>query len=286
MRNLTEDNVTAAVVQKFAASSDQRLVEIMTALVTHLHAFVREVRLTEEEWVQAIQFLTQTGQMCDAIRQEFILLSDTLGMSTLVDAINHRRGPNATENSLLGPFFREGATKVEIGANIAKTPGEPAWIHGYIRSSSGKPISGAEIEVWQTASNGQYEGQDPNQPLSNLRAKLTTDANGYYAFRSIRPTSYPIPTDGPVGRMLQALGRHPYRPAHVHFIISAPGFDKLVTELYDEVDPYLDSDAVLGVKNSLVIRFTRNESKADATKYGFSEPFFEAHYDFGLEERR
>jgi len=283
MRNLSEHTVTGAVVQQFAATSDPRLREVLAALVQHLHAFAREVHLTEAEWLQAIQFLTRTGQTCDAVRQEFILLSDTLGLSTLVDALNHRRGPTATENSLLGPFFRDNAPPVPLRANIALTPGEPLWMHGRVCNTRGEPIGGACIEVWQSAANGQYEGQDPQQPAGNLRAKLSSDAEGYYAFRTIKPTAYPIPTDGPVGQLLQALGRHPYRPAHVHFKVSAPGCETLVTELFGDGDPYLDSDAVFGVKNSLVIKFQRNDSPRAAAEYGFEGPFYEARYDFRLE---
>jgi catechol 1,2-dioxygenase len=286
MGNLTEVNVTDAVLQRFAPNSDARLLQVMSALVRHLHAFAREVQLTEAEWLQGIQFLTQTGQMCDDVRQEFILLSDTLGLSTLVDAINHRRGPEATENSLLGPFFRAHAPELPLRSNIARTPGEPLWMHGRVLTTRGEPIAGACLEIWQSATNGQYEGQDPNQPAGNLRATLRSDADGHYAFRTINPTSYPIPTDGPVGKLLQALGRHPYRPAHVHFKVSAPGCETLVTELFTEGDPYLDSDAVFGVKSSLVITPTRNESPQAAAQCGFAGPFHEVRYDFKLEALR
>jgi catechol 1,2-dioxygenase len=283
MRNLTEANVTDAVLQQFAAASDPRLKEVMAALVRHLHAFAREVQLTEAEWLQSVQFLTRTGQRCDAVRQEFILLSDTLGLSTLVDALNHQRSAPATENSLLGPFFRDNAAELPLRANIARTPGEPLWMHGRVLTTRGEPIAGACLEIWQSASNGQYEGQDPQQPAGNLRAKLRSDANGGYAFRTIKPTSYPIPTDGPVGQLLEGLGRHPFRPAHVHFKVSAPGYETLVTELFSAGDPYLDSDAVFGVKNSLVLEYTRNDSAEATAEYPFEGPFYEAHYDFKLQ---
>jgi catechol 1,2-dioxygenase len=283
MRNLTEANVTEAVVQQFAAASDPRLKEVMSALVRHLHAFAREVQLTEAEWLQGIQFLTRAGQMCDTVRQEFILLSDTLGLSTLVDALHHQRGPRATENSLLGPFFRDDAAELPLRSNIAQTAGEPLWMHGRVLSTQGEPIVGACLEIWQSATNGQYEGQDPQQPAGNLRAKLRSDANGDYAFRTIKPTSYPIPTDGPVGQLLEGLGRHPYRPAHVHFKVSAPGYETLVTELFSAGDPYLDSDAVFGVKSSLVLEFTHNDAARASADYVFEGPFYEARYDFKLE---
>jgi catechol 1,2-dioxygenase len=285
MRNLTEANVTDAVLQQFAAASDPRLEAVMAALVRHLHAFAREVQLTEGEWLQGIQFLTRTGQKCDAVRQEFILLSDTLGLSTLVDALNHQRSAPATQNSLLGPFFRDNAAELPLRANIARTPGEPLWMHGRVLTTRGEPIAGACLEIWQSASNGQYEGQDPQQPAGNLRATLHSAADGSYAFRTIKPTSYPIPTDGPVGQLLKALGRHPYRPAHVHFKVSAPGHETLVTELFSAGDPYLDSDAVFGVKSSLVLEFTRNDSPRAAAEYGFEAAFHEGHYDFKLQSR-
>lgn len=283
MRNLTEADVTAAVLDRLAGTTDPRLREVMTALVEHLHAFAREVRLSEDEWLHAIQFLTRTGQTCDAIRQEFILLSDTLGLSTLVDALNHQRVAPATENSLLGPFFRDNAPQLPLRANIASTPGEPLWMHGHVLDTAGAAVAGAHLEIWQSAVNGQYEGQDPQQPVGNLRAKLRTDPEGYYAFRTIKPTAYPIPTDGPVGQLLQALGRHPYRPAHVHFMVSATGCETLTTELFDAADPYLDSDAVFGVKSSLIIQFQRNESPRAAAELGFDGPFLEARYDFTLQ---
>jgi catechol 1,2-dioxygenase len=283
MRNLTEANVTDAVLQQFAAASDPRLKAVMAALVRHLHAFAREVQLSEAEWLRGVQFLTRTGQMCDAVRQEFILLSDTLGLSTLVDALNHQRSAPATENSLLGPFFRDNAAELPLRANIARTPGEPLWMHGRVLTTRGEPIAGACLEIWQSASNGQYEGQDPQQPVGNLRAKLRSDADGGYAFRTIKPTSYPIPTDGPVGQLLEGLGRHPFRPAHVHFKVSAPGYETLVTELFSAGDPYLDSDAVFGVKNSLVLEYTRNDSAEATAEYPFEGPFYEAHYDFKLQ---
>jgi hydroxyquinol 1,2-dioxygenase len=283
MRNLTEANATDAVLQQFGGASDPRLKQVISSLVRHLHAFARDVQLTEAEWLQGIQFLTRTGQMCDSVRQEFILLSDTLGLSILVDAINHRRPPTATENSLLGPFFRENAPELPLHSNIARTPGEPLWMHGRVLTMQEEPIAGACLEIWQSATNGQYEGQDPHQPAGNLRAIFKSSTDGGYAFRTIKPTSYPIPTDGPVGQLLQALGRHPYRPAHVHFKISAPGYETLVTELFTAGDPYLDSDAVFGVKSSLVLELQRNDSPQAAAQHGFEGPFHEARYDFRLQ---
>ncbi|MGE5145533.1 MAG: intradiol ring-cleavage dioxygenase [Candidatus Eiseniibacteriota bacterium] len=284
MRNLTEANLTDAVIAKFANSTDPRFKEIMTSLVRHLHAFVREVELTEAEWFEGIKFLTETGQKCDDQRQEFILLSDTTGISMLVDAINHRMPSGATESTVLGPFYRAGAPDIEMGGTIAQTEdGDPAYISGRVTSPDGKPIAGALLDIWQTAPNGLYETQDEDQPDYNLRGQLHTDKDGRYAFRTVIPVSYPVPTDGPVGRMLKAMGRHPMRPAHVHFVITAPGYERLATHLFAEGDKYLDSDAVFAVKNSLVVKFEKNDSAEMAKKLGFKQaPFYTTHYDFGL----
>jgi catechol 1,2-dioxygenase len=284
MRNLTEENLTDAVIAKFANAPDARFKEIMTSLVRHLHAFVREVELTDAEWFEGIKFLTATGQKCDDERQEFILLSDTLGISMLVDAINHRMPSGATESTVLGPFYRAGAPEIEMGGTIAQTDaGDPAYVSGRVASPEGKPIAGALLDIWQTAPNGLYETQDQDQPDYNLRGQLRTDKDGRYAFRTVIPVSYPVPTDGPVGRKLKAMGRHPMRPAHIHFVITAPGYERLATHLFAEGDQYLDSDAVFGVKNSLVVKFEKNSSADMAKKLGFAAaPFYATQYNFGL----
>jgi catechol 1,2-dioxygenase len=273
MRNLTEANLTDAVVAKLATCPNPRLKQILTAVIRHAHALVREVELTEAEWMAAIQFLTASGQICDDKRQEFILLSDVLGVSMLVDGINHRKPSGATESTVLGPFYIEGAPELPFGANIAgKTPGEPTIVSGRVLTTDRKPIAGAVLDIWQTASNGLYSSQDPNQDLYNLRGRFRSDGDGRYEFRTIKPVSYPVPTDGPVGDILRAMGRHPYRPAHIHFIVSAPGFEGVATHLFAEGDPYLESDAVFGVKDSLVVAFTPT---APGGALG-------VHYDFGL----
>lgn len=274
--------ITETVLGAFSGCPDARLKEIMTALVTHLHAFAQETRLTGDEWRRGIEFLTQTGKQCDGIRQEFILLSDTLGLSILVDEINHTHTATSTESSLLGPFYREGAKDEAFGANIARTEGEPALFRGRIVDEHGAAVAGALIEIWETANNGMYEGQDPDQPESNLRGKFRSGPNGEYAFRAIKPTSYPIPTDGPVGRMLLASGRHPMRPAHVHFLIEAPGYETLTSALYSAEDPYIGSDAVFGAKSSLTVDYVTNERLADAQAWGLPSPFFEVERDFVL----
>jgi protocatechuate 3,4-dioxygenase beta subunit len=254
MRNLTEKNATEAVLARLAGCRDERTRALLSALIRHLHEAVREAEPTPAEWLAAIEFLTDTGKMCDEKRQEFILLSDTLGISTLVDAINNRKGQGSTESSLLGPFYVPDAPERAMGANLAgDEPGALITFRGRVRTLRGEPIVGATLEVWQTAPNGLYDIQDPAQPAMNLRGTFRTGDDGRYELRTLRPVSYPVPTDGPVGRLLRLQGRHPYRPAHTHFMVSASGFRRLVTELFIEGDAYLDSDAVFGVKDSLVV---------------------------------
>lgn len=285
MRNLTEDNVTEAVIAQIKADNP-RLQQLMESLIRHLHAFIRDVELTEAEWFQAIQFLTRTGHITDDNRQEFILLSDTLGASILVDAINHRMPEGATESTVFGPFHREGAPPLAHGTNIARGPesekGEPVLVRGRVTDPDGKPIVGALLDVWQASPEGKYDIQDPNQPDMNLRGIFKSDANGEFWFKTIKPAAYPIPDDGPVGDMLKATGRHPMRPAHIHFLISAEGYERLITHIFVEGDEYLDSDAVFGVKNSLVADFRLNQSTDDASQYGMQAPFYAVEFNFGL----
>mgnify|MGYP001409813482 CR=1 FL=1 len=255
MTQSTEDALTAAVVARMQNAPDARVREVMSALVRHLHGFAREVRLTESEWEAAIGFLTETGQACDATRQEFILLSDTLGLSMQVDAINNQRDAGETPSTVLGPFYVAGAPELEMGSDIAGSVagGAPTTVSGRVLDRDGRPIPGALLDVWQTAPNGLYDVQDPDQPEFSLRGRFRTGADGAYSFRTVRPVSYPVPTDGPVGRLLQALGRHPYRPAHLHFIVSAPDCERLTTHIFIAGDPYLESDAVFGVKDALIV---------------------------------
>lgn len=280
-----EAALTEQVVARFANTPDARLKTLMQALVRHLHAFVREVEPSEAEWFAAIQFLTDTGKMCDAlVRQEFILLSDTLGVSMLVDAINHRHVSGATDTTVFGPFYIPGMPERAYGENMALTPGTPALVRGRVLSADGTPLAGAVLDIWQTADNGMYSGQDTAQPHGNLRGRYCTDAEGGYAIRTIVPVCYPIPDDGPVGRMLAATGRHPWRPAHLHFMIDAPGHRRLVTHLFNRGDPYLDSDAVFGVKPSLQVDYQERAANDPlARRFGFDGPFREACYDFVLE---
>lgn len=287
MRNLTEDNLTDAVLAKLEGASDPRFKQIMTSLVRHLHAFVREVQLTEQEWATGIQFLTATGQKCDDKRQEFILLSDTLGVSMLVDAINHRKPSGATESTVLGPFYVAGAPELPIGADIAEgVEGEPTYFSGRVLSPDGKPITGAVLDLWSTDGEGWYDVQLGEAKGIRARAKIKTDGEGRYAFWTIKPVSYPIPTDGPVGKMLLMMGRHPYRPAHTHMIISAPGYDSVTTHVFVEGDKYIDSDAVFGVKNSLVSEFARHEAGTAPDGRRMNKPYYTVRYDFGLAPTR
>ena len=265
-RNFTEANATEAVLQRNEGCSDARLREIMAVLVPHLHAVVRELRLTPEEWLAAIQFLTRTGQICSDRRQEFILLSDTLGVSMLVDAINNRKIDDVTPSTVLGPFYVSGAPAMKMGDTIAlHGRGDALFVSGTVCDEEGRPLEGAVLDVWQTSEDGFYDTQDDTQPDMNLRGVFRTGADGRFWFRSIVPASYPIPSDGPVGDMLKALNRHPMRPAHIHFILRAIGYDTLTTHIFIEGDPYLDSDAVFGVKDALIspLRETTPEERAE-----------------------
>lgn len=253
----TEDRSVDAVVGRVGDAADARLAHVTNRLVHHLHAFVKDVELSQDEWGMAIDFLNRTGQISDANRQEFILLSDTLGVSMLVDAINNRRPNGATENTVLGPFHVDGAPEYEMGANITQLGGEETCLfQGTVTDLDGTPIKGVRIDVWSDNEDGFYDVQQPEvQPLHNNRGVFTTGADGRYWFQGIKPVSYPIPDDGPVGKLLENLGRHLYRPAHMHFIISADGYDQVTTHTFVAGDPYLQSDAVFGVKASLIAEF-------------------------------
>lgn len=262
---LQEDTSEASVINRITDACDPRFRVLMEALVRHLHGFVKEVELTQDEWEVAIDFLTRTGQKCSAERQEFILLSDTLGVSMLVDAINNRRPAGATENTVLGPFHVVGAPELEMGANISLDgKGESCLFEGRVLDTDGTPIEGARIDVWSDNADGFYDVQQPDiQPKWNNRGIFTTGADGAYHFRGIKPVSYPVPVDGPAGEMLHGMGRHPYRPAHTHLIVTAPGYQKLVTHIFVGDDPYIDSDAVFGVKETLMAPF--EPSNGDTT---------------------
>lgn len=266
MDYFTEETSESAVLSRLADDVDPRFHQIMESAVKHLHGFIKEVEPSMDEWFQAIQFLTETGQICDDKRQEWILASDTLGASMLVDAINHRRPDGATENTVLGPFHVDGAPDRALGDSICLDgKGAPCLVRGSVTDEQGNPIPGAKVDVWQTNDDGFYDVQQPEQPDMNMRGMFTTDENGQYSFITVKPLPYSIPTDGPVGKMLIAMGRHAMRPAHIHYIVTAPGYETLVTHIFVKDDPYLDSDAVFGVKQSLIVEFFKHEDgfKAD-----------------------
>jgi hydroxyquinol 1,2-dioxygenase len=283
MRDFDEHNITAAVIDRFANTPDPRLKRIMASLVTHLHDFIRDVEPSFSEWESAIAFLTRTGQMCDDKRQEFILLSDTLGASMLVDAINHRLPAGATETTVLGPFFVQNAPIFPNGADITNgLAGEPLFVEARITAADGAPLPGAVVDVWQSDDDGFYDVQRSDLSSAALRGQFRADAAGKIWFRTIQPAPYPIPYDGPVGDMLRATERHPWRPAHVHFMIAAPGYETLVTHVFSAGDEYLDSDAVFGVKNSLIRDFTRQPPGKLPDGSDIATPWRHLTYDFGL----
>jgi protocatechuate 3,4-dioxygenase beta subunit len=264
--------LTRDVIDRMRGAESARLREVMAIVVRHLHAIVREAQLTQGEWWQAVDFLTRAGKMCSDSRQELILLSDILGVSMLVDAVDNVAGPGISDSTVLGPFYAGHQRELAHGDSILlrEEASEPLVMSGRVTDPEGKPIAGALIEVWQTAPNQLYDVQDKHQPQGHLRASFRTDIAGAYRFRTILPVSYPIPDDGPAGQLLAAMGRHPFRPAHIHFMISAPGYRTLVTHLFFEGDEYLVSDAVFGVKPSLVVR--------PVSKEGINS----VEYDFGL----
>jgi catechol 1,2-dioxygenase len=259
MRDVSIDTITDIVTDTIAADVPPRTREILTALVRHLHAFAREVDLTHAEWLDGCRFLYEAGRHSDERRNEFILLSDILGLEVLVDMLDHRVTEAETPSTVLGPFYREGAPTYPNGGSIVlkrHPAAETVTAAGLVRDTSGRPLAGAVLEVWETDANGLYEHEDPAQPDMNLRGRFETDADGRYAFECIRPVSYPIPGDKTCGAMLDMMKRSPTRPGHLHAVVSAPGHQRLVTQIYDAADPHLDSDAVFGVKEGLIAHFT------------------------------
>jgi hydroxyquinol 1,2-dioxygenase len=248
--------ITAEVLASFDACPNPRLREIMQSLVRHLHAFALDVQLTEAEWAAAIRILTDTGHITTEQRQEFILWSDTLGLSMLVDAMAHPSAAGGTESTVLGPFYVAGSPERPYGASLSEIPVQtPAWVWGRVTDTNGAPIAGAVLDVWQNGEDRIYAVQDPNAPEGHLRGKYITRPDGSYAFLGVRPLPYTVPDDGPVGQMIEATGRHQWRPAHIHMIVSAPGFRTLTTHIFDAASDYLDSDVVFAVKRSLVRDF-------------------------------
>ncbi|MFJ7074056.1 intradiol ring-cleavage dioxygenase [Streptomyces sp. NPDC098781] len=280
-----DTTVTDEAVASLQGTAEPRLRELLTGLVRHLHAFARETRLTQEEWERAIAFLTATGKMCTDTRQEFILLSDVLGLSMLVETINERQGPGATESTVLGPFHMTASPVRELGATIDLVGGgEPCVVSGRVLSHGGVPLPGAVVDVWQADGNGFYDVQRPDtQPQGNGRGLFTADAEGRFWFRTCVPSPYPIPTDGPAGELLRATGRHPYRPAHIHFIASADGHTPVTTHIFVAGSDYLDSDAVFAVRPSLVQDFASTDDPSAAREFGVENPFRHARFDLVLE---
>lgn len=284
MRNFDEKSITDAVVDRFSDTPDPRIKQVCTSLVKHLHDFVRDVRPSEEEWAYAIDFLTRTGKICDGNRQEFILLSDTLGVSMLVDAVNNPTKGAVTPSTVLGPFYVQNPPKFPLGANIAgEMRGMPAYVSGSVRSEDGSPLGNAVIDVWHSDDDGFYDVQQMEKLGGAAgRGRFHADSEGKFWFWSIKPTCYPVPTDGPVGEMLNAQGRHPWRPAHLHFMIEAPGHRRLVTHIFDRADKYLDSDAVFGVKDELVRDYVEHPAGVAPDGSRREHPFATIAYDFVL----
>jgi hydroxyquinol 1,2-dioxygenase len=288
MRQFNEDTLTDAVVARLKKTKNPRLREIMTAAVKHLHAFARDVNLTEEEWFEGIKFLTAVGQKCDDKRQEFILLSDVLGLSMMIVALNHKTVRGATEATVLGPFFAHGAKEFGYGADLragCTQKGVYVWVCGRVLElgkdgSPGKPIPNAVLDIWQAKADGIYDVQTGGE--FELRGRVKANAKGEYAFASYKPKFYSIPIDGPVGDLIRATTQNHMRPAHMHAIVSAPGYQQVITHVFVEGDPHLDSDAVYAVKDSLIGKYKKVSDAAEAKKLGMPNPFLKLEWDFRL----
>lgn len=286
-------DIAQAVIERMTECQDPRFKQVMSSLIRHAHAFVQDVDLKPDEWMAAIEFLTDSGKMCDEKRQEFILLSDTLGISMLVVALAQARGAAAlkdhppkvapTEATVLGPFFWEGAPELPLGAQLdGAGAGEPCYYHGQVTDTAGKPIAGALLDVWSSDDEGFYDLQKGDGNAMSLRARFRTDADGRYHYWSIKPAFYPVPNDGPVGRMLRRMGRHPNRPAHMHTLLQAPGHEQLITHIFVSDSPYIESDAVFGVRESLIADFKAHPAGAAPDGRRLDQPWSSAQYDFCL----
>jgi protocatechuate 3,4-dioxygenase beta subunit len=285
MINQVPNTYTKAVQASFDTAADPRLRDVLRMLVSHLHAFVEESQLTTTEWMRAINFLTETGRWCTDTRQEFILLSDVLGVSSLVETLNGHDG--GTESTVLGPFHMTESPGRALGDSIDEIGGgRSCYVSGQVLGEDGEPIPGAALDVWQCTEDGFYDVQQPDiQPAGNGRGLFTADEHGRYWFRTVVPSHYPIPTDGPVGRLLEASARHPYRPAHIHFIVSAAGYEEVITHAFIAGSPYLDSDAVFAVKDSLVVDFAEILDEEAAARFGVAVPFRHGQLDVVLTPR-
>jgi len=284
MRQFNEDTLTDAVVARLKKTKSPRLKQIMSSAVKHLHAFARDVKLTEEEWFEGIKFMTAVGQKCDDKRQEFILLSDVLGLSMMIVALNHKTLPGATEATVLGPFFAHGAKEYGYGGDLREgctVKGEDVWVSGRVLGTNGKPVPNAVIDVWQAKADGIYDVQEPDAEFE-LRGRVKANARGEYAFASYKPKFYSIPMDGPVGDLTRNTTNNHMRPAHMHAIASAPGYQQVITHVFVEGDPYLDGDAVFAVKDSLIAKYKKVNNAAEAKKHGLPNPFLTLNFDFHL----
>jgi protocatechuate 3,4-dioxygenase beta subunit len=276
---MTNPSVTQAAMGSFASASDPRLAEVMALLVKHLHAFVTESKLTKEEWMKGLDFLTQSAAITDSERNEFSLLSDILGISSIVDVVSQPVG--GTSSSVLGPFHSNDSRFQPNGIDLTgDQPGDRTWLHGYVLDQQGRAIANAEIDFWQNADNGLYPAQDSAQDPHNLRCKIKCEADGSFNLLTIRPHPYTVPTDGPVGALLAASRRSIWRPAHYHVIVSAPGYIGLVTELFPQNSDYIDNDTVFGVREGLIVPFVRSSNQEVAQRFGLDTPFYEVKFDF------
>lgn len=285
MRNVDQENITDVFLDYFGEDADPRSREVMESLARHLHAFAKEVKLSHAEWNVGLEFLERVGRISDQYRHEFALLSDVLGLSSLVDMLNSV--PGATSSSVLGPFHISGAPQLPFGGDLKRDfEGQLLLATGLVTDLAGLPIAGAELDIWQTAPNGLYSSQDPQQDCYSFHGIQTTGPDGRYGFTTAKPVSYTIPTDGPVGDILRAAGRHPWRPSHLHFVVKAEGFRSLVTEIFPDDDPYLDEDTVFGVRSDLVMSYVERPPAEFPDGYFLSgkvrEPFLCAEFDLRL----
>jgi catechol 1,2-dioxygenase len=278
-----ETQVTEAVLAALAGTPDPRLREVMTSLIRHIHAFLRDVRPTEDEYDEALRFVAELGRRTGAERNETIIAADTLGFSTLVCLLNNTIGAHRTDPALLGPFWRKNAPVRRNGDSIvySDTPGPPVLVSGRVMDAEGRPIQGATVDVWHASTVGFYENQDPGQADYNLRGVFTTDAEGRYSFRTVKPSGYPVPVDGPVGRLLEATARHPYRPAHFHFMVTHPGYKTLITQVFPDDDKHLESDVTFSVVRSLVGKFHKQKGAAPGSDV--AGPWYTLEYNLYLE---
>lgn len=286
MRTVSKDNITKAFMDYCGPDTDERTRFVLEKMVTHLHDFVRETNLTHDEWRKGLEFMQKTGEITDSERNEYVLVSDVLGLSSLVDMVNSP--DDGTPSSVLGPFHILGAPDLAVGGDMKQdNEGATVIVEGVVKTVDGNPIKGAEIEIWQTADNGLYSGQDEAQLEYNLRGHINVGDDGVYKFTTVRPAPYTVPDDGPVGELLHATGRHPWRPSHLHFIITAPGFKSLVTEVFPSDDPYLDEDAVFGVREKLIMEYIEHNDKSEIPSglevgLNVTLPFYKVDFDFIL----